>query len=131
MALVPSHHGRSLPPCPTGTNDFCCGRDQNRTVVQGYEEAYFHFVRDQILVRYKKPHLPVFLGVGPMTQVYAGPVKRVLRRLEAANVNAHYLNLDVDNARPTGCNGHPSAETHIKVAEQARQQIAEVLHWDL
>lgn len=120
-----SHHEMA------GTNDFCCGRDENRTFVREYEEAYFHFVHDQIVVKYKSPDLPIFLGAGPMTLSYASSVKRVLIRLEAAGVNAHYLDLDVGNEAPTGCSGHPSAATHLRMAALAQGQIAEVLEWDL
>jgi len=94
-----------------------------------YEEAYFKFVSGQIIPKYQSPSLPIFLAAGPMTTVYLKPVKRVIARLQKAKIKAYYLDLDVGNYHPTGCNGHPSVDTHYRVMQAAREQITRVLNW--
>ena len=110
-----------------GTNDFYRHNASNATFVNAFVEAYTSFVVDLALNRLSNGTTAIFLGVGPITDVYLPAVTRVVAATRAMSLPVHVINFM--GAALDGCGGHPGVQGHAQMAASAQPLIAAAMRW--
>jgi hypothetical protein len=149
-----------------GTNDLCCEREQDAQFVKEYERVYFEFILS-VVERYRQggegeeeedkngggdgnnikakdlSSFPtLFLGVGPMSNNYEEPVRRIIERLQThtqtQGLKVNYVDMmlweegadGIKREREmSGCQNHPDEEEHLLVAEKVGVVLKEAMGW--
>lgn len=99
-----------------GTNDQAFGDPGT-----AFEDTYVTFLAH---LRSLFPSARIYFGQGPMGQLSFMPAHFANVLARAADPNIHFVTIDdIDPADGFGCDGHPNAITHQKMAEQLLAQI--------
>jgi lysophospholipase L1-like esterase len=114
-----------------GTNDAAGERFSNATFAALFVSTYVSLLKNATASYAsarggKGPAL--FVGCGPMTSVYAAPALEVVATLQAAGLDATYLNMSLPAGQGCQC-GHPSATDHQQIANSIRPVVAKVMGW--
>lgn len=111
-----------------GTNDWSRGRADNATFQAIYVQTYLQFLANITQVYYKRPSLPLFLAMGPLSMEPLAAVQQVVSAWNARGGNATLLALPAPGL-PIGCAGHPSPSMHAYMATTATPVIKQVMGW--
>ena len=111
-----------------GTNDFYQRDPANATFVAAFEAAYEDLVIDLAVNKLSNGTAAIFLGVGPITDVYGPAVQRVVARTAALGLPVRYLSFM--GAALDGCSSHPGALGHAQMAATAAAAIRAATGWD-
>eukprot|EP01044_Picomonas_judraskeda_P008238 COSAG03_NODE_929_length_5276_cov_15.813599_6_plen_540_part_00 len=110
-----------------GTNDWGHNHDTGPAWEAAFSATLVSFMRN-LTHWHQNPHLPIFAGVGPLTQRPAKAIQVAVARFNVEGGNATFLNLDTGMGGD-GCFGHPSPSGHRAMASLATPQIARVMGW--
>ncbi len=110
-----------------GTNDWGHNHDTGPPWEAAFSATLVSFMRN-LTHWHQNPRLPIFAGVGPLTQRPAKAIQVAVSRFNAEGGNATFLNLDTGMGG-NGCFGHPSPSGHRAMATLAAPQIAKVMGW--
>jgi lysophospholipase L1-like esterase len=111
-----------------GTNDASRGKDNSSAWETAFVNTYVGFLANLTAAYGGRRSLPIFLGVGAITDNYLHLVQQTaaVARASAFNVTV----VDMMNAEPNdGCNGHPGIAAHAAMAAIAEKAVKSVMGW--
>lgn len=113
-----------------GTNDFGHGHDTGPAWEANFTATYMTFIRNATAAYGGNTALPIFAGVGAITDVYGPVVQRLVAAANAEGFNLTYVAMMGCPASGCGgCNGHPNTTQHAAMAALAQPIIASVMGW--